>query len=587
MKPLIAAILLSLIAPVLAEATNTWDGKYDTGQIEVTVVYFVPSDRQPLPDWNDRLRYYCDRLELFHEREFQGQSKLTCRIHPAPVVSKLDTARLRRGDANAIYYRTLAEADQRIKFAPEGASADGSFPILLVMSDINWRPLDDFYRLRPGDDNALQFEGNYRGGQHFPGAASGGARASYIAGRGVGWGLVSADGWRVPYRGSDCVIYHEGCGHTVGLPHPEPGNGSVMSLGQYRGWLNESWLDDAQKRRLGWTPKATAISPPIELFSKFTAIPEPPVPKPGQTVRLKLTWPDGAQVKTLRVRYQTALESPWTDVAIAEDLSEAAKADAAPAEVALGTFDRPTPLSYRVEVELMGGASTELWGYLQVRAKPDQLPMPLMRSQDLAFANRASSAMGIPYDFEANPPRETDLLRAIDVEKMWRNGDWKKVDGQLLSPKQYGARIELPIDVPPAYRVTLIGEPLDKPNGLVFGHVMEGKRFLSLLNYQAGQPPKSALENIEGRNVGNESTLTAKLFEKNRPFQAIMTVRPGRVDVSVDGRRVIAWQGESEQLSLGSYWSTPNTRALFLGSYDCRYRFDRITIEPLSTRVAQ
>ena len=229
-------------------ATSTWDGKYDTDHIEVTMVYFVPSDREPLEDWRQRIDYYGHRLEQFHAREFEGQSRLTTSIHPKPFVSGLSTRQLRVGDADQIYFRTLGEVDRRLKFAPAAKTDEKKsrvFPVLLVFSEINWRPLNDFYRIRP-TETGFQFEGNYNRGQHFPGAASGGARALYNPNRGVGWGLVSADGWRVPYRGSDCVVYHEGCGHTVGLPHPEPGNGSVMSMGQYRGWLSESWLDKEQ-----------------------------------------------------------------------------------------------------------------------------------------------------------------------------------------------------------------------------------------------------------------------------------------------------------------------------------------------------
>ena len=99
-----------------------------------------------------------------------------------------------------------------------------------------------------------QFEGHIIGDRHFPGAASGGARSLYQPDRGVGWGLVSGDGWRVPYSGTDCVVYHEGVGHPIGLPHPEPGDDSVMSLAQYKYWLNETWIDEPQKRKLGWQP---------------------------------------------------------------------------------------------------------------------------------------------------------------------------------------------------------------------------------------------------------------------------------------------------------------------------------------------
>jgi len=243
---LLTVVWQSTIASSVLGATKTWDGQHSTSNINVSVVYFVPNDRPPLVDWKDRVSYYCRRIEQFHQREFQGQSQLTVSLHPKPIVSEKSTAQLRQGDADRIFFRTLREVDQRLHFASESSD---EFPILLVLSEINWRPLDDF-RVSP-QNGELRFEGNYTRNEHFPGATSGGARATYLSRQGKGWGLVSADGWRVPYRGSDCVVYHEGLGHTVGLPHPQPGNGSVMSLGQYQGWLSESWLDKDQKSRLG------------------------------------------------------------------------------------------------------------------------------------------------------------------------------------------------------------------------------------------------------------------------------------------------------------------------------------------------
>lgn len=211
MKPVwIAAVGLLLGSVSPAGATTTWDGQHDTSRIDVTVVYFVPADRQPLPDWRERAAYYCRRIEQFHQREFQGRSALTTNLVDEPLISRRTTPQLRQGDANAIFFSTLREAAERLRFA---AGERRGFPVLLVLSEINWRPLDDFYRVKPAD-GALVFEGTFNGSEHFPGATSGGARATYLADRGVGWGLVSADGWRVPYRGSDCVIYHEGCGHT-------------------------------------------------------------------------------------------------------------------------------------------------------------------------------------------------------------------------------------------------------------------------------------------------------------------------------------------------------------------------------------
>ena len=205
------------IAETARAELKTWDGKHAIDRIEVTVVYFVPRDRSPLPDWKERASYFCRRIERFQEREFQGQSVLKTLLQPEPFKSGRTTDQLRDGDANAIFFQTIREVDGALQF---GKGERKAFPILLVLSDINWRPLDDFFRVKPTADGKLEFEGNYSNGRHFPGAASGGARATYLADRGIGWGLVSADGWRVPYSGTDCVVYHEGVGHTVGLPHP-------------------------------------------------------------------------------------------------------------------------------------------------------------------------------------------------------------------------------------------------------------------------------------------------------------------------------------------------------------------------------
>ncbi len=583
--------LIFAIAVLVSElghlsATNTWDDAYDTSHVEVTMVYFVPSDRVPLSDWRQRVDYYSKRIEQFHGREFQGQSKLTTVVRPEPFISGLSTSQLRVGDANQIYYRTLNEVDQRLKFAPstqEAKQERKAFPILLVLSEINWRPLDDFFRVK-STKSGFVFEGNYNGGQHFPGATSGGARALYNPSRGIGWGLVSADGWRVPYRGSDCVVYHEGCGHTVGLPHPEPGNGSVMSMGQYRGWISESWLDKEQKTRLGWTPEEVPLDTQLELFSTFRAIPSPLVPRPGQAVRLNLDFPSDAKVKSLRVHLQTSVTGPWVEVPQRWQ-------GATPEFARLGAFDRPTPVSYRVNATLMNGATEELWGYFQVRgdAKKPPLPVPIgAMALDLLETQQA----GGDAEQQRMPKTEINLLAMANQNRfkegddkknsLWSIGDWAWSDGVLTSPKQFGARLQLPYSPPDEYRLTVVLEPLDDPNGLLLGNVVGGNQFASLFGYRTPNGHASAVENIDGRNVGNETTVRGSVFTRGQMSQLVVTVRKNGTSMMVDGRQLIKWQGKPDRLSLSDYWATPNKKAMFLGAYDCRYRFYRITLEPIS-----
>ncbi len=565
--------------------TKTWDGNHPTSSIEVTLVYFVPVDRKPLPDWKERIGYYRRRIELFHTREFQGQSKLKTVLHPMPLISQLTTAELRQGDADRIFFRTLQETASRLKFPGNKGQA---FPILLVFSEINWRPLDDFYRLKPFK-NRLSFEGTYKDGEHFPGASAGGARATYFAHQRMGWGLVSADGWRVPYRGSDCVVYHEGCGHTVGLPHPEPADPTVMSLGQYCGWLNESWLNKQQKIRLGWRPASLDSTPEkehgqsgkpqpnpslqqqITLFSHFRALPHPRVPRPGQPVQLKLDWPEKAHLESLQVRFQTAIGGPWVSVPQSWKKHAPATAD-------LGVFERATPVSYRVDARLKDGSTAELWGYFQVRQHLTEPPQPFTRSVDLIQTANDSQLLD---HRPSEPEKEIDLLRLLDPEKCWQVGSWLKESGKLLSPKRFGARLQVPYCPPPEYRLVLVVEPLDEPDGLILGVRLGTQRFVTLINYTPKSVGLSALENVDGRNVGNPTTISGNLLQEDRLSQVIVVVTQGTVTVSVDGRRIMAWRGRPERLSLSDYWKTPEEKALFIGAYNCRYRIHRMTLEPL------
>jgi hypothetical protein len=106
------------------------------------------------------------------------------------------------------------------------------------------------------------------------------------------------------------------------------------------------------------------------------------------------------------------------------------------------------------------------------------------------------------------------------------------------------------------------------------------------LGYALGNRTLSAIENIDGKNVeANDTRSEGTVFVKNRPSQIVITVRRRNdqttVRATVDGRDRIDWQGPTASLSLGDYWKTPGDRAPFLGAYDCRYRFTRVTLEPL------
>jgi len=309
----------------------------------------------------------------------------------------------------------------------------------------------------------------------------------------------------------------------------------------------------------------------LELFSKFRALPSPKVPAPGEQVILNLDWPKDIAVDTIRVRYQTSIESPWVEVP--QDGNQKL-----PNEVVLGSFDRATPVSYRVDAETEDGSSAEIWGYFQVRQNPKHNPLPMSLPPDLSARGEAVPSVGPPRA-ATGPP--VDLLKLIDPTDKFSVGTWQKENYHVVSPKRFGARVEIPYQPPAAYRLRAVVEPLDPANGLILGQRSGDHRFLVLVNYVAGGKSMAALENVDDQNVGNETTIDYPLFRQGRLSQVVVTVEPKRVRVAVDGTKIIDWQGESKQLSLSDYWKTPSDKALFVGAYDCRYRFHQLLLEPL------
>jgi len=599
LSPMLGLVVDGLSEPVVAgqpPGLTTWDGRHAIHRIDVTVVYFVPADRRPLADWRERIAHLADRVERFHAREFQGLSSLGVVIHPEPFISSLSTGALRAGEADAIFFRTLHEVDARLRF---GRRSEDGFPVLLVLSDINWRPLDDFFRQVPSP-RGWRFEGSLApDGTHVPGAAAGGSRATYLAEAGKGWGLVSADGWRVPMRGSDCVVYHEGVGHAIGLPHPEPADDSVMGLGQYRGWLGESWVNASQKQRLGWEPVAP-IRRGRDLLAGFRAMPEAAVPHPGDEVAIRLDWPDGYSATDASVSFQTSVRGPWA-------FSPTSSADIIRGRRAvLGRFAGATPISYRARVAFGVSAGTrtaddvtqeEVWGYLQVREPEDRPPEPIAPDPTDSLPWREGN------DPSGQEPLE--LLPLIDPARDAVAGQWQQDADRsphptLVSPRAFGARIEIPRAPPTAYRLTVVAEPLDEPGAVTLGLRSPVGRFLVLLGFrQHGADGRetlvSAIENIDGGNVdANPTRRVGSLFAQGRPAMIICSIRPAEtaagpsaaaavaVRVEVDGQEIISWQGEPGRLELSDYWKTPHAERLFLGAYDCRWVFRRVTLEPIT-----
>ncbi|QDS94195.1 hypothetical protein FF011L_29730 [Roseimaritima multifibrata] len=100
-------------------------------------------------------------------------------------------------------------------------------------------------------------------------------------------------------------------------------------------------------------------------------------------------------------------------------------------------------------------------------------------------------------------------------------------------------------------RLCLIVEPIDPPQGLLLGQNVEGNRVAALLQYVTGDQVRSDLENVDGQNVGNRTTVSGSVFKQGRLSQVIVTVRKDSLHVDVAGQRILTWEGAADRQSLG------------------------------------
>jgi WD40 repeat protein len=182
-----------------------------------------------------------------------------------------------------------------------------------------------------------------------------------------------------------------------------------------------------------------------------------------------------------------------------------------------------------------------------------------------------------------------DLLKCLDLKSDAVQGKWQLEQGLLVSPKTYGARIQMPVVPPDEFKVTLVAERKEGENGLIMGLMAGGNQFIATLDFQEpGKGPVSALEDVDGKRVTlNDTTFYGKALAESGPSTIVYTVRKDHITVECNGKTVIDFKGDPSRLSLNKYWKVPNQECLFLGTYDCTYVIHKLELTPLSGKEGQ
>lgn len=167
-----------------------------------------------------------------------------------------------------------------------------------------------------------------------------------------------------------------------------------------------------------------------------------------------------------------------------------------------------------------------------------------------------------------NLSQPVDVLAQIDPKRDAVYGEWKMVDGALLAPGVPWARLQLPVLPPEEYtlRVDEVGGR-DVAVGLVVG----------------GRQVSLTLDGFGGEASGlggdrNPTVHRGNVLRDDGPNAIVCKVRPDRVEVSCNGKGVIAWHGDPRTFSLPHDAMMPDDRRLFLRSWDKPFRVTRIEL---------
>jgi hypothetical protein len=202
--------------------------------------------------------------------------------------------------------------------------------------------------------------------------------------------------------------------------------------------------------------------------------------------------------------------------------------------------------------------------------------MALLAFIAVAPAGEARDTSGMPRW------RGVDLLKLVDPKQDRVAGEWAFDGKTLVSPPLAFGRITVPYVPPEEYDLRVVAERVGSGNSLSAGLVGGGRQFLVILDGMVPEA-KSGLDLVDGRAFyDNATTHRGQLLADGQTRTILISVRRNRVQVSVDGRRVVDWKADFARVSLWPSWTMPRADTLFLGAWTSPQRVHRLELTPVS-----
>lgn len=164
-------------------------------------------------------------------------------------------------------------------------------------------------------------------------------------------------------------------------------------------------------------------------------------------------------------------------------------------------------------------------------------------------------------------------------------GVWRIDSGQIVSPDDPVALLQLPRDPPEEYILSMRVRRISGNNTFAIGIPVGGRQVLVALDAHACTV--SGLEHLDGRFVHeNDATKRGSLFVPDTEATVTVTVRKDRITCAFDDVKVVDWSGDAQRLSLSETFAVPDRKALFLATLASSYAVSEMILLPLTFPAA-
>lgn len=174
-----------------------------------------------------------------------------------------------------------------------------------------------------------------------------------------------------------------------------------------------------------------------------------------------------------------------------------------------------------------------------------------------------------------------NLLSLVNPKGAALAGEWKK-DGKTLTGDK-GGKIQLPYEPGDEYDVELTCRRTGGSDGIWLALVVDGRQVLVIIDGWPQSGYFSGLDLIDNKNASeNVTAVKGELMKADEDNTIFVSVRVGKIDVTVNGKPAISFKGDTARFSLFDTQTIRNKKALALGfGPESSFKVSRLTVVPV------